>query len=664
MPVLPELDPAFNTMTWVVTGPPGPDVTALGHLWYTGVLLAGERVGGSLMARKMTMCRAAIAALAFAAVALTSAVPGAGGVAAGASPGSPGSPATPDTQATPGAASAPAQTNEDGTDPLPPLPDDVALPIVFVHGFAGSAQQYESQAIRFAANGYPQDRIVAYDHDGAGLDLPGYVNGLDDVIDETLARFDVDQVYLVGHSRGTFVSTQYLGDAARADKVAKYVALDGAPCPTAVPCQAVTQATNPGQAHVEVATSKESFAAQYEFLVGEAPEVVDIVPQRDPIELSGRAVNFPANTGREGATLDIWAIDSDTGARTGDEPHASFELGADGSFGPFTADHGAHYEWVLSEPGSEVQHHLYLQPYLRSSHLVRLLSSPPDGPTRQNTNVSDDHAAIITMRMREWYANDVTTIPGDQRDQLQISTRHAGGDEEPVNAVTQTMGNGTIGLHFHDDAATPGETTLAPLPYFSQQPFQNGADVLMPASGAAEPGGTITVTNIPRGQTDRPQTLNVPNWPSSLHAISVVFTDYPVDTDAPEAALVLDPAAQHTDGQQVGVTGSDIPDTYAGPPFWIFPATGGWVLTQCGAGIEDDPSIGGVFTHCAAREDAAVQVQGGALDADLVVGSTITGILGDEIDCATAGACVVALARVESGGEVTVMTAPLSFGAG
>ncbi|HEY5697333.1 MAG TPA: hypothetical protein VIT01_07475, partial [Acidimicrobiales bacterium] len=28
-----------------------------------------------------------------------------------------------------------ATVNEEGVDPLPPLPDDVALPIVFVHGF-------------------------------------------------------------------------------------------------------------------------------------------------------------------------------------------------------------------------------------------------------------------------------------------------------------------------------------------------------------------------------------------------------------------------------------------------------------------------------------------------------------------------------------------------
>jgi len=413
--------------------------------------------------------------------------------------------------------------NEDGVDPLPALPDEVALPLVFVHGFAGSAQQYESQAMRFVANGYPQDRIVAYEHDGAGFDIAGFSAGLSRFVDATLADLGAEQVYLVGHSRGTAVSSAYLNDPANAAKVAKYVAIDGAPCPAVVPCLAPNQAGNPGQSHVEVATSKESFAAQYEFLIGEAPEVVDIVPQRDPVLLSGRAVNFPANTGRAGATLDVWEVDAATGARTGDAPRDSFELGDDGAFGPLEVESGAHHEFVLSTDQSPVQHHLYLQPYVRSSDLVRLLSSPPDGTTRANTNVGDGHASIVAIRMREWYAEDDPDLPGDERDVLEVSSD--GG--EPVNVMTDFVGNGAIGLHLHDDAATPGESTLAALPYFSSQPFQSGVDVFMPASEAAD--GTITVTNTPRGDTGRPQTLNVPNWPSSGHSISVMFADHPVD---------------------------------------------------------------------------------------------------------------------------------------
>src|SRR5262245_27783291 len=65
------------------------------------------------------------------------------------SPNTDESPATDESPSTSGAIGR-------GVDALPPLPEDVTLPIVFAHGGAGSAQQYASQAIRFAANGYPQ----------------------------------------------------------------------------------------------------------------------------------------------------------------------------------------------------------------------------------------------------------------------------------------------------------------------------------------------------------------------------------------------------------------------------------------------------------------------------------------------------------------------------
>ena len=401
---------------------------------------------------------------------------------------------------------------------------DVALPIVFVHGFAGSAQQYESQKIRFVANGYPAERIVAFEHDGAGMDIAAYAAGAVATIDAVRAELGVDQVFLVGHSRGTFVSDVVLADPAQAAKVAKYIAIDGSPCPPAgtVPCLAPNQAALPGQAHVETATSKESFAMQFEFLIGRPPEVVDIVPQRDAVVLSGRAVNFPANTGRDGATLEIWEVDRATGQRVDAQPLASFVLGANGDFGPVEVEAGAPYEYVLSAPESPTQHHLYLQPYVRDSDFVRLLSSPADAPTRVNTNTGDGHSSIIAIRMREWYAEDDPDLDGDQRDALLVSTD--GG--EAVDALPAFVGNGGIGLHVHDDAATPGVSSLAALPYFSEQPFQSGVDVFMPAS--PDGSGTITVTNLPRGDATRPQTLNVPNWPSSSHAISLMFADYPV----------------------------------------------------------------------------------------------------------------------------------------
>jgi pimeloyl-ACP methyl ester carboxylesterase len=416
-----------------------------------------------------------------------------------------------------------------GTDPLPPLPDDVALPIVFVHGFAGSAQQFQSQAMRFVANGYPSERLRAFDHDGAGLSIAEYVAGADAMIDEARATFNKDKVYLIGHSRGTTVGTNYLTEPSRAAKVAKYIALDGAGCEgivATVPCAAPAQTTNtrpgqthpiPGQMHVEVATSKESFAIQFEFLFGKKPEVVDIVKQRAPVQISGRVVNFPANTGRDNSSLEIWEIDPRTAMRTKESPLAALPIGPTGEWGPVTVDPEKYYEKLVYSNDSNVKQHFYAQRYLRNAPFVRVLSGPPDTGSRVNTNIGDGHAAVIAMRMREWTPDDT----------LEIKTESASGNQDAGNVITEATGSNRIALHLHDDAASPGVTTLNPLPWFPMQPFQTGADVFMPAND--KPDGTISLTNLPRGDASKPQTLRVPNWASTNHTIMVMFSDYAQD---------------------------------------------------------------------------------------------------------------------------------------
>jgi pimeloyl-ACP methyl ester carboxylesterase len=411
---------------------------------------------------------------------------------------------------------------QQGTPDKPPLPAQVTLPIVFIHGFAGSAQQYQSQAIRFAMNGYPADRIRAYEHDGAGLDIAGYVAGADALIDQVRAEYKVSQVFLVGHSRGTSVSSQYLSDATRARKIAKYVSLDGRGCDAAtaanVPCIAPSQANLPGQKHVEVATSAECFVRQYQFLIGGAPELVDIVPQPGPVRIMGRAVNFPANTGAAGAKLEIYEVDGETGHRVSRRPVASYTIGEDGFFGPVELDPNKYYEKVLDRGEGSYQH-FYAQRYIRNTAFVRLLTGGTDSGSSVNTNRSDKHSAVIALRMREWIG---------ENDKLEISTTsESGGEKEAVDAMTAAVGSNRIAVYLHDAAASPGDSTLAPLPYFPTQPFQTGVDVFMPA--ADPPDGTITLKNIPRGDTERPQVINVPNWASSEHIIMTMFSDYAQD---------------------------------------------------------------------------------------------------------------------------------------
>jgi hypothetical protein len=233
--------------------------------------------------------------------------------------------------------------------------------------------------------------------------------------------------------------------------------------------------------------------------------------------ISGRAVNFPANTGRAGTKLEIWTIAADSGMRVGSKPLASFTLDADGKWGPATVDPEAHYELVLSTSDSPTRQHFYSQPFLRSSEFVRLLSGPPDAPSRLNTNAGDGHAALIVLRMREFTPEDV----------LEVSTASKAGDQPARNVISDATGADNISIYLQDDAATPAQTTLALLPYFPDQPFQTGVDLFMPASDT--PNGTITLKNLPRGDASKPQTLNVPNWASTNHTVMVVFNDYPQD---------------------------------------------------------------------------------------------------------------------------------------
>ncbi len=104
---------------------------------------------------------------------------------------------------------------------------------MFVHGFAGSASQFESQAMRFESNGYPAGYISAFEYDSAGGLSPQFppasiLDGVDQVVDAALMNTGADKVDLVGHSLGTRVSQAYLKSSPeRAAKIAHYVNIDG-----------------------------------------------------------------------------------------------------------------------------------------------------------------------------------------------------------------------------------------------------------------------------------------------------------------------------------------------------------------------------------------------------------------------------------------------------
>lgn len=404
-------------------------------------------------------------------------------------------------------------------------------PVIFVHGFSGSGSQFETQAKRFASNGYPAEVIEAHEYDSLFT-----VNTVDQVfaaLDARIARLlrqtRADKVDLLGHSLGTRLMQDYLNSsAARAATVAHYVNLDGATAaapPGGVPTlavwgegpteRAVAGATNvyfSDQAHTQVVTSPETFVEVYRFFTGAPPRTTRIVAQpRGHVRLSGRAVLFPSNVGVSGARLEVYRVHAGTGARASRRPLARFLLGGDGSWGPFRADGGARYEFAIVRDGAAT-HHFYFQPFRRTDRLVRLLTSLPGEGLGARTEISDRHANLVVNRQKEWWGDQ-----GAGSDSLSID------GVQVLNAANSPRAKRVIGI-FAYDAGVDGVTDLrAPIPFFFAQPFITGIDVHVPA--AQPPDRTVRLVVRPRGGAGHVDTVNVPNWRSTDHRITVQFDD-------------------------------------------------------------------------------------------------------------------------------------------
>jgi hypothetical protein len=385
--------------------------------------------------------------------------------------------------------------------------------------------------MRFASNGYPQSYLAVVEYDSGGVsfpeDLPIVHAEIDARIAELQAATGRAQVDLMGHSRGTTVSHDYLSFPERAANVAHYVNIDGrsadAP-PGGVPTLALwagavdrpvqgeivgaINVTIPNQEHIEVATSEESFFEMFHFLRGRAPFTTRIVPQFLS-RISGRVVVFPDNVGRDGAMLDIWRVDGDTGERIGSDPKATFAIGPDGNFGPFLAWYGAHYEFAVIREGSKGLNYFF-EPFLRSSHLVRVNVALALDPLIES---SENHVSVTVIRYKEFWGdrgaeNDVLAINGTD-----VIT--------PVTAPSGQVGTASSAFFVYD-VGSDGNSTLNVPWWCPFAGFLTGADLFVPT----DPPGTVSVETVPRGDFAAARTVNVPNTPSSEARIVVQLNDF------------------------------------------------------------------------------------------------------------------------------------------
>jgi len=427
------------------------------------------------------------------------------------------------------------------------------LPVIFVHGQSGSAQQFESQAMRFTSNGYPQSMLFVFEYNTALSEDP--LADLDTFIDGVLARTGADRVYAVGHSRGTSVWTGYLDDPAFGGpgKVAKYVNIDGRDPPdlpggvSTIGIWGEWNSANsgynrneiggnaqigpdprdnfyfPDKSHTETATSAGAFALMYEFLTGVAPRRTDVADasEGDEVQIAGRAVIFPQNEGYAGSTVEIWRVDPETGQRTESEPDATFAIGVGGEFGPVGLASGAYYEFALLRPATasfpqDSVHHFYVEPFTHDNFFVRLQSSRPGEGIDAFIPTSDDSSGCLVIRQREFWGDQ-----GGASDELYIDGLNILTPEISPRAVGSGTGANIAVFAFDDGGDNVTDLGKGELSPFNAITFLTAADVFVPAD--PEGRGVVDVRLVTRGGAEK--RLRTPNPPGTVDRKTVMFRD-------------------------------------------------------------------------------------------------------------------------------------------
>ena len=135
----------------------------------------------------------------------------------------------------------------------------------------------------------------------------------------------------------------------------------------------------PGLDHREVAYHPRAFAEIFAFVAGRAPDRLTVVPEARPVldgMVTGTPNGTPTNRPVEGATVEVFRTDPETGARLGEAPLHRRVTGADGRWGPAAVAPDWTLEFVLAAAGAPVTH-IYRSPFPRSSAVVHLRAARP-----------------------------------------------------------------------------------------------------------------------------------------------------------------------------------------------------------------------------------------------------------------------------------------------
>ncbi len=161
--------------------------------------------------------------------------------------------------------------------------------------------------------------------------------------------------------------------------------------------------------HREAAFDPSAFAEMYRFITGHPPAQLAIASEQRPVlngKVSGVEGGVSTNLPVAGATVEVYEVSRDTGARIGRAVHTR-RTGPDGLWGAFEAQLDTAYEFVIAAPGHAITH-IYRSPFPRSSSVVHL--RPAD-----LAKADAGAGSVITMsRPRGYFGHgrDVFTLDG------------------------------------------------------------------------------------------------------------------------------------------------------------------------------------------------------------------------------------------------------------
>jgi uncharacterized alpha/beta hydrolase family protein len=415
--------------------------------------------------------------------------------------------------------------------------DTTKLPIVFVHGFLGSGDNWALQVQRFYSNGYCNKRMFLFDWNS--ISRSKATDSLLNVfIDDVLAKTNAKQVELVGHSAGGGLCYNYLNDSLHALKAAHYVHIGSTKMNTAAGKNAQVPTMNifskadyvvrnggeiPGAVnitllkadHMQVATSEETFIHLYKFFNrNQSPETSKIKGPDNPnsyIGLRGRGVTLGENNPLASDSFRVFGFDIAAGKREFIEKNKSSEgaltgwtsFGVDGSFGFSNPAKGTYLEFeVRPENGRKLFY--FIQSPFTTNKAVYLRAFPSSGMIASVLSQipKDEKQTVLVI-----FSSNNAIIAG--RDTLAI-------DSIPLSTQLLAPASKTMIATFLFDDKNDSVSSCNPIKTFNGLPFLGSSDIRIPADA----NGTMRIYYNGRSMV-------LPRRPSSDGVMIAVFAPIP-----------------------------------------------------------------------------------------------------------------------------------------